>query len=138
MTTTITNRTETLKNLASWIRDLKEAAKDDYSFSIAWFVPTTNSPFSIIGGWMDGFDPEYSDIFCISKSNPKYVMAVKIAINDGPYAYTDFEIMNMPYDPETGDVDNTCIPLEWDDNPDCAAEFFLGEWERIMETYKED
>lgn len=129
----------TIKNLAAWIDDIKEAAKDDTSFSIAWFPETEKFPFSIIAGWQDMFDKEdYSDVFCCSKSHPNYVMCVKIAENDGPYAYTDFEAMNMPYDRETGDVDDTCIPLEWDDNPECAAEFFMHEWERIMKEHEEN
>jgi hypothetical protein len=133
------NTTFTKETLAAWIEDIKDAAKDDTSFSIAWFKPTENCPISIIAGWQDMFDKEdYSDVFCCSKSNPKYVMCVKIAENEGPYAYTDFEIMNMPYDRDTGDVDDTCIPLEWDDNPECAAEFFMHEWERIMSEYEEE
>lgn len=122
----------TKEQLAEWIADIKEAAKDDHAFSIAWFKPTENQPFSIIAGWQDMFDKEdYSDVFCCSKSNPKYVMCVKIAENEGPYAYTDFDAMNMPTD-SFGNVDDTCVPLEWDDRPECAAEFFMHEWERIM------
>ena len=133
----ITNYNETLKSLADWIKGLKEAAKDDTSFSIAWFHPTIDYPFSIVGGWTPGFGPEYADTFCISKSNPEYAIAVKIVINNGPYTYTDFEIMDMPYEPETGEVDDTEIVLEWDDDPEYAAQFFLGEWERIMKEHKE-
>ena len=43
----------TIKNLAAWIEDIKEAAKDDHCFSIAWFKDTENKPFSIIAGWME-------------------------------------------------------------------------------------
>ena len=130
------NRTELLNKLAAWIADLKKAAREDSALSISWFKETEDEPFSIIGGWDAGFSEEYSDIYCISKSNPEYAMCIKIAINDGPYAYTDFELMNMPYE-EDGEVDDTCIPLEWDDDPLHAARFFLGEWERIMEEYSD-
>ena len=64
-------------------------------------------------------------------------MCIKIAENEGPYAYTDYEIMNMPYDRESGDVDNTEVMLEWDDPADYAAEFFMHEWERLMKAYEE-
>ena len=131
------NKQFTLESLARWIAFLKESAKKDEQFSIAWFKETKDHPFSIIGGWSEGFSEDQSDLFCLSKSNPKYAMCVKIAINEGPYAYTDFEIMNMPCD-EEGEVDNTCIPLEWDDNPEYVAQFFMAEWERIMETYNKD
>ena len=123
----------TIESLAAWIEDIKEAAKDDTSFSIAWFKETEDKPLSIVAGWQKMFteDNDYSDIFCISKSHPEYVMCIKIAENDGPYAYTDFDAMNMPTD-EFGDVEDTCMPLEWSDPPEVAAQFFLMEWERLM------
>lgn len=127
----------TIKNLAAWIDDLKEAAKDDNCFSIAWFKDTVDSPFSIVAGWQKMFNEDYSDLFCCSKSEPEYVLCIKIAKNEGPYAYTDFDVMNMPMD-KLGNVDDTCIPLEWDDSSEAAAAFFLCEWERIMNEYKED
>ena len=128
--------TTTIKNLAAWIDDLKEAAKDDNCFSIAWFKDTENSPFVIIGGWQKMFKEDYSDLFCCSKTEPEYVMCIKIAKNEGPYTYIDFEAMNMPTD-KFGNVDDTCIPLEWDDSAEAAAAFFLCEWERIMTEYAE-
>ena len=130
-----TQNTTMLKNLAEWIKSLKEDAKKDEQLSIAWFGDTKNEPFSIIGGWMEGFSEDYSDLLCISKSNPKYAMCVKIAVNEGPYAYTDFEIMNMPVDPKTEEVDDTCIALEYDDDPMVTAQFFATEWERIMKEH---
>ena len=128
------NTTVNVKKLADWIRELIEAAKDDQSFSIAWYKETEDAPFSIIGGWMEGFSEDYNDILCISKSNPCYAMCVKIAVNEGPYAYTDFEIMNMPVNAE-GDVDDTCIALDYDEDADALAQFYAGEWERIMSEY---
>lgn len=132
------NREDMIKDLADWIEGLKEAAKNDEAISISWFKGTKDYPFAIIGGWSEGFDETLADVMCISKADPCYAMCVKVAINEGPYAYTDFEIMNMPYDEETGDVDDTCIPLEWSDDPEYAAKFFLGEWERIMKEYGEE
>jgi hypothetical protein len=127
----------TLESLAQWIEDIKEAAKDDTSFSIAWFKETENKPFSIVAGWTEGAFEDYSNIFCVSKTEPKYVMALKIAINEGPYAYTDFDAMSIPLD-KNGEVDSACIPLEWNDSPEAAAQFFLMEWERIMEEHGEE
>ena len=123
-----------ITKLADWIRDLVEAGKDDQSFSIAWYKETEKAPFSIIGGWMEGFSEDYSDVLCISKSNPKYAMCIKIAVNEGPYAYTDFELMNQPVNAE-GDVDDTCIALDYDEDADTLAQFYAGEWERIMKQY---
>lgn len=129
------NREALIKELTFWIEDLKESALEDEVFDISWFKGTKNSPFAIIGGWSDGFSDEWADLMCISKTDPSYCMCVKIAINDGPYAYTDFDLMDMPYSEETGDVDDTCIALEWDDDPESLAEWLLSEWERITEEY---
>ena len=129
--------TTTLKNLAEWIESLKGFAEGDHELSISWFKDTKNEPFAIIGGWQKMFQEDYSDLFCCSKAQPEYVMCVKIAENKGPYAYADFDAMDMPTDCY-GNVDDTCIPLEWDDSAEAAAAFFLCEWERIMEEYEVD
>ena len=130
----------TTESLAEWIEAVKEAAENDESFSINWFKSTKNMPFAIIAGWQECFsdNSEVDDMFCISASNPKYCMCIKIAENEGPYAYTDYEIMNMPYDKESGDVDDVEIMLEWEDDPEDLAEFFIHEWERIMEEHTEE
>ena len=127
----------TKEQLAEWLEDIKEAAKDDTSFSIAWFKETEKEPLSIIAGWQECFadNSEVDDLFCCSKSQPKYVMCVKIAENEGPYAYTDYEVMNMPYDRESMEAENTEVMLEWDDPTDYMAEFFMHEWERYMTDY---
>ena len=62
-------------------------------------------------------------------------MSIKVAENDGPYAYTDYEIMNMPWDSESGDVDDTEVFLEWDDPVDYMADHFMAEWSRVMTRY---
>ena len=130
----------TKEQLAAWIEDIKGFAEGDHELSIAWFKPTKDEALSIIAGWQECFadNSEVDDLFCCSKSNPRYVMCIKIAENDGPYAYTDYEIMNMPYDRVTEEVENTEIMLEWDDPADYAAEFFMHEWERLMEIYGEN
>ena len=130
----------TIAELAEWIDAIKEAAKDDNSFSIAWFKGTEHEPFAIIAGWMEQFsdNSEVDDMFCVSASNPGYCMCIKIAVNEGPYAYTDYEIMNMPVYDDDSEVDDTEIMLEWEDDPEELAEFFMHEWERIMDTYGEE
>lgn len=130
------NKTFTKAALAGWIKGLKQAAKEDEQFSVSWFIPTKDSSFSIVGGWLEGFDPSQADLFCQSKSNPTYCMCIKIIVNEGPYAYCDFETLNMPMF-EDGEVDDNCFALEWDENPEAIAGFFMTEWERLMDTLKE-
>ena len=127
----------TKEQLAGWIEEVKAAAENDELFSISWFKGTEKEPFALVAGWAERFadNSEVDDTFCISASEPKYVMCIKIAENKGPYAYTDYEAMNIPYDEESGYVDDVEIMLEWDDPADYAAEFFMSEWERIMSEY---
>lgn len=127
--------TNTIKNLIEWIESLKQFAEGDHELLVSWFKDTKDSPYSIVGGWVKM--PNLPEDFCCSKGQPEYVMCIKIAKNEGPYAYVDFDSLNMPTDCY-GNVDDTCIPLEWNDSAEAAAAFFLCEWERIMEEHRED
>lgn len=131
------NKMFTKEALAGWIKGLQQAAKEDEQFSVSWFIPTKEEPFSIVGGWLGGFAPSEADLFCQSKSEPTYAMCIKIIVNEGPYAYCDFETLDMPMSEETGEVDDNCITLEWKDDPAKVAEFFMIEWEQLMDTLKE-
>lgn len=128
-----------IKKLAMWIAGLQVSAENDERFDVAWFSETSKEPFSIVGGWMESdFTAADRDLFCLSEKNSKYVMAIKVVINDGPYAYCDFETLNMPMDVNNPDeVDDTLFVLEWDTDPEALAEFIYGEWERIMENWRE-
>lgn len=131
------NNTFTIESLTRWVESVKDFAKQDTPVSIVWFKETENMPFSIVAGWQKMFTKsDCSDLFCCSKSQPEYVMCVKIAANEGPYAYADFEYMTMPVD-KNGVLDDTCMPLEWEDPAEVVAMFFLMEWERIMKEHEE-
>lgn len=119
--------------LVGWIKGLQQAAKEDEQFSVSWFLPTKEQPMAIVGGWSDGYDPADADLFCLSKSNPTFGMCIKVVVNEGPYAYCDFETLNMPMEPN-GEVDDTTLTLEWEDNPEVLAKFYIHEWERLMKA----
>lgn len=132
------NNKITIESLAQWIDAMKEAAKDDTSFSISWFPETVDKPFSIIAGWQKKFMyGGFPDMFCCSKSNPEYVMCIKIAVNEDKNWYCEFDSMDMPVDKD-GEVDDTLIMLEWEDSSEAVAEFFIHEWERVMEEHGEE
>lgn len=131
------NKTFTKEQLTTWIADLQKAAKNDEQFLVDWFKRTKESPFSIVGGWLGGFAPSEADLFCQSKSEPTYCMCIKIIVNEGNYAYCDFETLDMPMT-EDGEVDDNCIALEWKDDPAKVAEFFMIEWEQLMDTLREE
>lgn len=123
-----------LNDLAKWLKDIVEAAKNDENFSVAWFEGTRHEDFSIVAGWLEGFD-DYNTLLCTSKSEPKYALCVKIVVNEGPYAYADFDTLNMPVD-SFGNVDDTCIAIEQEDDLNALAQFLYGEWERITDEHE--
>ena len=124
-----------VKAMTSWIEELKQAAKNDESFLVSWFPGTKNYPIAVVGGWLNGFDPADADLFCMSKSNPTYAMCVKIVMNEGNYAYCDFETLDMPVSADD-EVDDTTITLEWNDSPEAVAMFFMAELARITEAFE--
>ena len=127
-----------LECLTTWIAGIKEEAKADTANNLFWFLPTDKEQFTIVAGWQKLFSKydlfNNSEFFCCSKSNPEYAMCVKVVDNKQDTVYLDFDSVDMPLD-KNGNVDNTCIPLEWDDVPEIVAEFFLHEWERIMREH---
>ncbi len=129
------NNTFTLEELAIWVESLLTAAKKDTIFAVDFFNGTKDAPVCIVGGWADGFCHEQADLFCCSKETPGLAMSIKIVVNNTPYAYTDFDSLRLPLD-SRGAMDDTSIVLEWEDDPKMVAQFFFGEWERIMENYK--
>ena len=128
------NTKDMIKDLTLWLKELKAMATIDDSSSIYWFPGTKTEKLSIIGGWQPGFNVAWNDLFYISKSEPEYAMCIKIAVNEGPYAYTDFEIMNMPVT-EDGEVDDTLFALEHGDDLEMLATWLAGEWERMIKDY---
>ena len=129
------NTNFTIDELTTWIADLMTSAKNDESFPATWFKPTEDSPIAIVGGWMNGFSPRDTDLFCMSKSEPTFAMCVKIIENKEHYAYPDFATLSMPVE-VSGEVDDTCQILEWEDDPEAFATFFWGEWQRMLETWE--
>lgn len=136
MNTKITTYPDTIKNLTAWLDNLKELAKQDTEKTLHWFGQTAGQPFCIVGGWMGGIPESYSDLFCMSKSNPTYAMCVKIAVNDDK-DHLDFESIEMPVS-TSGEIEDLCIALEQEDDTEELAAFLLCEWERIMSEQKEE
>lgn len=127
------NTNVNIESLALWIAGIKELAKQDTEDQVFWFVPSMTSKCCIVAGWHKmTADADLSDIFCCSKSQPEYVMSVKVAVNDDQVC-PDFDSLDMPID-KFGDVEDTCVPLEWDDVPMLVAEFYMHEWERLNEV----
>ena len=123
----------TKESLMAWIKEVIDAAKVDSPMAIAYFEGTATEPICLVAGWHKVFkDNSEADIFCMSNSRPGYIMSIKIV----PNGALDFDSTEPVI--TGGDVDDTCFPLEWDDNIEYAADFFTHEWERLMEEHKEE
>ena len=123
------------KDLANFLRGLIDSAKEDTAMAInlGRFRGTIDSKFGIVGGWTKGQFDGYGDLLCVSKENPNYAMAVKIVVN----GTGDYESLQMPTT-EDGNVEDTEIALEWEDDVDSAAAWLISEWERIMKEHGEE
>ena len=128
--------TKAIKLLADWISNLMTEAKNDTNLSVSQYqaAGANDSPFTIAGGWSEGFSEEYADLLYVSKSEPKYAMCVKVAFKSDDLC-VDFDSLNMPTY-KHGEVDDTCVPLELSDDPETVATFFLMEFERISKEYE--
>ena len=108
---------------------IKKAEEDD-NFLVSWFDDTKDDSISLVGGWSEGFSEDFNDILYISKSSPNYALCVKIAVNEGPYAYVDFDTLDMPTSSD-GTVEDTCIVIERNEDISGLASFLVCELERI-------
>ena len=129
------NKTFTKEQLATWIAGLQKDARNDKQFDMIFFPPTTFSKFSIIGGWTNMFGSVGADLFCQSKSRPSWTMCVKIVEHVNDLAFTGATAFDSWYmhTAKDGKVEDNCIILQWDDDPEEVAEFFMIEWERLMD-----
>lgn len=126
-----------LKNLTTWVDELKKLAEEDVPILVSWFkdADLDNTSFSIVGGWSEGFSADYADLLYLNKIDSSYAMCVKIVSSDkNLYADIDFDLLKMPVF-EDGTIDNTCIALELTDDSEKVAMFYLNELERINKEH---
>lgn len=122
-----------LHNLIKWLEDLINKAELDTE-SVSYFKDTKDSPYCIVGGWVEGYSNKLTDFLYISESNPNYAMCVKIVKQEAsPDVNLDYllEVIN----PETGDVEFETLPIERNDDLTELARFLISEWERISKDF---
>ena len=94
------------KNIKRWAdKAVKEFEGD--SNHTSWY--DLGSGLAVAMGWSGGFDPNDTDYDIVSLNDPSYHLMVKICNANSDYLH-DYEFMDMPYNPETGDVWDTEIP----------------------------
>lgn len=131
------NTKDIINRLAVWIDMLKQTAANDERFVLgnaSYFPETKNSTVCIVGGWSSGFSSEYNDLMCISDSDSAKCMCVKIVKRPANLFWQDFDKLELPA--PTGEIEDTQIALEWEDDSEAVALFFMSEWERITKDYR--
>ncbi len=127
--------TKVINDLTKWLQTVVENAKCDEQLLFTKFENTKNEELNIVAGWSKGFSKDFADLLYISEADPDYAMCVKIVENNGPYAYTDFDLLDMPID-RYGEVEDTCIAIEQTDDLESLAQFLYCEWERLTDEYE--
>jgi hypothetical protein len=108
------------KDIKEWADESIEEFKEDPDHT-AWY--DLDDYIRIAMGWSGGFDDDYEDYDIVYPNHPEYHLMLKIC-GDTDYL-NDYEYMNMPYDPDSGEVWDTEIP----------ASISLADAEWLIEQY---
>jgi hypothetical protein len=125
-----------LSKLTTWLDGVRAAAERNENTAYSIFRGSVGKePLAIACGWASGFSNDYADLLYVNKTNAYKAMCIKIIINDGTYGYTDFDTLNMPVD-RFGNLEDTCVALEKEDDSEAVALFYLTELERLLKDQK--
>lgn len=84
---------------------------------------------SLFVGWLDGYDEE--DPTCIhAKDDPSWCLNAGIKVNTSDNMKTDYEYINSPFY-DSGDVWQTDVSLDENEDCDRLADYFLKEFEAM-------
>ena len=81
-------------------------------------------------GWSGGYGKEKRDDVIQSTEDPDYAINAGIKVWTSDDMRTDYDYINYPYY-ENGDVEDTGLSLEADEDYTNAAEWLLGEYDRM-------
>lgn len=128
------------QKLIEWIKSVHELGMSDEPISIAYFRDTMDEQFIIIAGWSDGYDEDTSDGYLHSASEPTWCMNIKIAINEEynsniTVLCPEFDMMNMPWFADTGDVYDSDVLLHVEENFEEIADWLIKDYEAINEAF---
>ena len=100
-----------------------------------WFLTDDKRRrWSIVIGWSDGFDDDMKNDDWLDGT---YAICSKIGYeewNNVMQTDMDWDFL-MPYDEETGEVDDTCSPIARNVNYMRLAEELMDEFKRVTDTW---
>ena len=121
-------RENLIKGFKNAIEDMRKTHDNSTYYQILGRDEFDND-WAIVLGWCDGFEEDKSD----DCSDWTYRLCIKVAYQPSNFLMKDYDIdWLMPYNIETGDVDDTEIVIFDGYDIDVIIEWLLGCYERYM------
>lgn len=92
-----------------------------------------DNDLSVFVGWSDGYSAEHDDTIIQANEDPTFAINVGIKSNHD-YLKTDYDWLNYPYDPETGEVWDSGITISPNENYSEIAKWLLNEYSSIKKA----
>ena len=118
----------------------KEEIRDFIRESVDWLISEDigcctlplDDRLAICVGWLPGYGEEERDDCIQSKDDPDFAINAGIKVYTSDDMRTDYEFINMPYR-DNGDVLQTDVSIEPNEDYDALAEYFLKEYESMKD-----
>ena len=122
----------TKEQLRKAILDLKETKNVVITYFFKLWVDEYYRRWAIVIAWQDGFEDSNTTEY----ENGTYRICMKIGFQPTNSIMQEYDIdWTMPWDEETGDVDDSEITVYSDEAIDSCIDYIFGTWEHYKETY---
>ena len=110
-----------------------EAIKDLVEIQEGCSEYKLDDDLSLFVGWTGGYDPNDTDDGHIhSTTQPEFVLEAGIKGNH-EYMKTDYDWLNFPYDPESGEVCDTSVAIGPEGITESDAQWIIDQYEEVRE-----
>lgn len=120
------------EDLRKAVLDLKETKDLTVTYYFKFGVDDYNRRWALVIAWQDG----YEDSNTTEYENGTYRICMKIGFQPTTSIMQEYDIdWTMPWDEETGNVDDSEISIASDEDIDYCIDYLFKIWERYKETY---
>lgn len=127
-----TSKYATSSNISALAKFLENSVKGLIESQEGCYEKRLDSNLSVFVGWSDGYSPEPDTTIIQSKNDPTFAINAGIKSNHD-YMKTDYDWLNYPYNPETGDVWDTGVTISPNENYEETAKWLLEQYAEILE-----
>lgn len=128
-----TSKYATSSNISALAKFLKNSVKGLIESQEGCYEKRLDSNLSVFVGWSDGYSSEPDNTIIQSKNDPTFAINAGIKSNHD-YMKTDYDWLNYPYNPETGDVWDTGVTISPNENYEETAKWLLEQYAEILEA----